>query len=33
MTMPASIPTRKTTTLRRIIGDPIIRLSSFRRAD
>jgi hypothetical protein len=32
MTMPASIPTGKPTTLRRIISDPIIRLSSFRRA-
>jgi hypothetical protein len=30
MTMPASIPTSKTTTPRRIISDPIIRLSLFR---
>jgi hypothetical protein len=32
MTMPASIPTSKTTTLRRIISDPIVRRSLFRLA-
>jgi hypothetical protein len=32
MTMPASIPTSKTATLRRIVSDPIIHLSLFRRA-
>jgi hypothetical protein len=32
MTMPASIPTSKTTTLWRIISDPVIHLSLLRLA-